>query len=178
MSYRIEYAYAIAKEEAQRFPDARDRFVVAVLGGDNNVYETNTKRARSWDVSFFGTEIQVLKRAVYFAGACESGCLKPGGRSATPEAYISKIRRLLKRAKPLEEGTWSWAAEIRIPTHHEGIRFLSSRGYEGCSQTQYGEALLTFSIPYEDRNIAFEFADQYPDLPPWMLARVRGLQRA
>ena len=62
------------------------------------------KRARSWEVCMLGSAEQVLKQAVYFAGACEGGSLKPGSRDCSPEAYIRRIRRLIEDDAPPARG--------------------------------------------------------------------------
>ena len=59
MSYRIEYQWASWKLSASPETGGVDRFVTG-------------KRVRSWDVCMLGSAVQVLRQAVYFAGACEA----------------------------------------------------------------------------------------------------------
>ncbi len=67
MSYRIEYQFAVFVDDST----ATRRYVVAIEGGDNNLYENRSgRRVRHWESTMLGTETTVLKRAVYFAAAC------------------------------------------------------------------------------------------------------------
>mgnify|MGYP006379730483 CR=1 FL=1 len=105
MSYRIEYQWASWKLSASPETGGVDRFVIAIEGGDNNLRDAVTgKRVRSWDVCMLGSAVQVLRQAVYLAGACEGGSLKPGSRDCSPEAYIRRIRRLIEEGAPPARG--------------------------------------------------------------------------
>ena len=117
MSYRIEYQWACWKLTAGPDTGGVDRFVVAIEGGDNNLRDAVTgKRARSWEVCMLGSAEQVLKQAVYFAGACEGGSLKPGSRDCSPEAYIRRIRRLIEDDAPPARGCWY--PSVRVAEAH------------------------------------------------------------
>lgn len=117
MSYRIEYQWTSWKLTAGPDTGGVDRFVVAIEGGDNNLRDAVTgKRARSWEVCMLGSAEQVLKQAVYFAGACEGGSLKPGSRDCSPEAYIRRIRRLIEEDTPPARGCWY--PSVRVAEAH------------------------------------------------------------
>jgi hypothetical protein len=173
MSYRIEYQWAVF-----RVPEAVDlaapRLIVAIEGGDNNVREARTgKRARRWDVCMIGTASQVLKQAVYFAGACEGGLLKPAGRDASPEAYIRRIRRLVEQESRPNSGAWS--PDIRVPENHPAAPFAQQLGLSTDSEVRYDQKRVRVLLTHEQRNRVFDFLDRFPDLMGWQLASVCGL---
>lgn len=180
MSYRIEYQWAVFVERA--LPGCTDgvpRFVVCIEGGDNNLYDSCTgKRSRSWDVSMLGTKEQVLKRAVYFAGSCEGGMLKPNGRDMTPEGYVAKIRRLIDSAlvSTPDLGIAYWFPEIRLGVGDPAIAFLQARGMRFAMEKWYGEDVCRAENDREMRHLVFEVLDHFPNIPAWSLARVGGLR--
>ena len=52
MSYRIEYDWVAVRLPKQRIESAyEDHFILASLGGDNNIYSRDGKRPRSWSLS-------------------------------------------------------------------------------------------------------------------------------
>jgi hypothetical protein len=168
MSYRIEYQWVAYRETV----NGGDRFVVAIEGGDNNVW-TGSKRARSWSACMLGTADQVLRQAVYFAGACEGGSLKPAGRDCTPEAYIRRIRRLIAGASPCAPGRWYPAVEL--DPAHSAVAFLVDHGCERRDLTRFGSPVAAFELRESQRSLVFELADRFPDLMAWALAKVSGL---
>jgi hypothetical protein len=81
MSYRIEYDWVAVRLPKQRIESAyEDHFILASLGGDNNIYSRDGKRPRSWSCMALGMHWEVMQRAVEFSAACEGGSLKPHGR--------------------------------------------------------------------------------------------------
>ena len=95
--------------EAIRFPKEitghyADRFLVAELGGDNNVRCARTnKRARSWYATAIGMEWEVIGKACEIAASCSGGMTKLRGCATKPESYIRAYRKALANAKTLEE---------------------------------------------------------------------------
>lgn len=177
MSYRIEYQWACWRLPAGHRPGSVTRFVVAIEGGDNNLCDAVTgKRARSWDVCMLGTASQVLKRAVYFAGACEGGSLKPGSRDCTPEAYIRRIRRLLEgdHAAPSQG---NWYPRVRVPESHPLVTHAQQLGLPMAREQRYGDWFALIDLEVSQRDLVFDFADKFPDLHGWQLAEVAGLPR-
>ena len=171
MSYRIEYQYASFRVP---LPDGTVRHVIAVEGGDNNLCDSVTnKRSRSWEVCFIGTAFQVLKQAVYFAGACEGGCLKPLGRDAKPEAYISRIRRLIEGAEISMQGRWY--PSVQVPSAHPLVEHARALDLASTTDMQFGREVTHISIPPDQHHLVFTFKDQFPDLHAWNLAKVSGL---
>ena len=174
MSYRIEYQWHAFRADASRFEDGEPRFVVAVEGGDNNLYDYVTnRRSRNWDVCMIGTARQVLMQAVRFAGACEGGSFKPGGRDCRPEAYIARIRRLLETERLAAGG--AWFPHVRLPQEHGAVPYLLARGFTLGSEVHYGEARVTVEVPPDRVDLPFDLVDRFPDLMGWQLARVAGL---
>lgn len=174
MSYRIEYQWASWKLSASPEGGGIDRFVVAIEGGDNNLRDAVTgKRVRSWDVCMIGSTEQVLRQAVYFAGACEGGSLKPGSRDCSPEAYIRRIRRLIEEGTPPAGGCWY--PSIRIAEEHPLAVYAKHVGLAIEREQRYGDWFARVLLPEERRNLVFDFADRFPDLRGWQLAAVSGL---
>ena len=104
MSYRIEYDWVAIRLPKERIESAyEDHFILASLGGDNNVYRSDGKRPRRWSCMALGMSWQVMQTVVEFAAACEGGSLKPHGRWMKPEAYITRLRRVVADAVSLEE---------------------------------------------------------------------------
>jgi hypothetical protein len=175
MSYRLEYQYcAFTHQMPERADDVR--LVVAVEGGDNNLYEGSSgKRVRSWEVCMLGTFDQVLKQAVYLAGACEGGCLKPHGRDCKPESYIARIRRLI--TTPQEPAQGCWYPHVRVPRGHALEGAAASLGLATTVETRFGIDYARIEVGPDQRHLVFEFMDRFPDLNPWSLAGVAGLPR-
>lgn len=120
MSYWIEYqACCLVITAGFRGVD-RDRYVIAIEGGSNNMTERDacvrTRRARDWSIGMIGTERQVLRQAVATAASCEGHGLRLRGRSTSPEAYIRRVRRLL--ANPLNEARRHLVLRASVPCDH------------------------------------------------------------
>ena len=171
MSYRLEYQYAVFVDDSA----ATRRYVVAIEGGDNNCYENRSgRRSRSWDATMLGPESSVLKRAVYFASACPGGSLKPMGRDCTPESYIARIRRLLTTATPLTSAGY-WSPDVQLPKGHAAVEFARSLGLQTSDAVSYGRPIERVEISRDRRNLIFDIAESFPDLPAWTLVTVGGL---
>lgn len=168
MSYRIEYQWACFREPGTH----GDRFVVAIEGGDNNVW-IGSKRARCWSVCMLGSADQVLRQTVYFAGACEGGGLKPGGRDCSPEAYIRRIRRLLDDAALPSVGRWY--PSIELNENHPAVQYLGKRGCERRDVVRYGHRFAAYELRQGEHALVFDLAAEFPDLMAWNLAKVSGL---
>jgi hypothetical protein len=100
--------HIVDRIEAIRFPKeatglCHDDYLVAELGGDNNVRDNRGRRARSWSATAIGQEWEVIKQACEFAACCSGGMLKLRGRVTKPEAYIRAYRKALATAATLEE---------------------------------------------------------------------------
>lgn len=55
MSYRIEYDWVAIRLPKERIESAyEDHFILASLGGDNNVYRSDGKRPRRWSCMALG----------------------------------------------------------------------------------------------------------------------------
>ncbi len=120
-----------------------------------------------------GSAEQVLKQAVYFAGACEGGSLKPGSRDCSPEAYIRRIRRLIEDYAPPARGCWY--PFVRVAEAHP-LAILATRLDLMIEREQrHGEWFARVALSNERRNLIFDFADRFPDLRGWQLAAVSGL---
>ena len=177
MSHRIEYQWACWRVHASPGQGAMPRFVIAIEGGDNNLCDAVTdKRSRSWDVCMLGTASQVLKRAVYFAGACEGGSLKPGSRDCTPEAYIRRIRRLIEGEAPAP-AQGNWYPRVRIPESHPLATHARQLGLPLVREQRFGDWFALIDLNVSQRDLVFDFADKFPDLHGWQLAEVGGLPR-
>lgn len=176
MSYRLEYQWAIFPVHTSLTPATR--YLIAIEGGDNNVYNNDTnKRSRRWEVCLLGSATQVLKQAVYLAGACEGGCLKPRGQWCTPEAYIRRIRCLIEKPPTLPPRS-HWHPQIEIPVDHPAVDFLRPYGWTMTPKTWYGDTVMTVHIPETHHSIIFRLKDEFPDLAPWRLAHVTGLRHS
>jgi hypothetical protein len=175
MSYRLEYQWGAFHIPADALGLAQDRFIVAIEGGDNNVRETKTgRRVRSWDACMIGTAEQVLKQAVYYAGACEGGSLQPYGRCCTPEAYIRRIRRLIDGPTYLQNGWWS--AQLSVNAVHAIVADVRRLGLELRIERSYGEERAIVPFPQERHPEFFWLVDRYiGELPAWRFAEVSGL---
>ena len=171
MSYRIEYQFAVFVDDST----ATRQYVVAIEGGDNNLYENRSgRRVRHWEATMLGTETSVLKRAVYFAAACPGGGLKPMGRDCTPESYVARIRRLITAATPTAASGY-WYPDVRLPKAHAAVRHARSLRLAVDPDTCYGDRIERVRIPADRRDLVFEFAARFPDLAAWSLVKVAGL---
>lgn len=177
MSYTIEYQWGAFRIAAGEIGAAEDRYVVAIENGSNNCYDhsgRNARRARSWSACMIGTAEQVLMQAVSFAGDCEGGMLKPGGRDCSPESYIRRIRRLLAGPEYLSRGCW--LPEIRVEPGHPVVAGARAIGLEPREEQTYGSTRSVIDFPRERLAEYFALVDRHiEDLPAWSLAQVRGL---
>lgn len=177
MSYRIEYQWAVFLVAGGPLGLSEDRFIVAIQGGDNNVYEADSgRRARSWEACLVGTRTQVLRQAVYFAGACEGGGLKPHGRDCTPESYIRRIRRLLEDTRDTPAQGY-WRPRLRVAPDHPVTVELRQCGVEPQEELRYGTSRTVFDVPAEHLATYFQLIDRYyNELPAWSWIEVGGLR--
>ncbi len=174
MSYEIIYQYHVFKVDSSQAGDQEPRYVVAVEMGSNNCYVGN-KRSRSWNVLAVGTHIEVLRQVVRMASSCEGGMLKPGGKDCTPEALISKFRRLLALATVDDNGDGWWTPLVTTADQamQERATALGAKLSEDtfCGQPRvkadFGESLKGY----------FKFVTaHHMDLYGWHLCRVGGLR--
>jgi len=85
--------------------DSDTTYLVAQLGGDNNLRHTETNhRVRSWYPTAIGKEWQVIGRAADLSSDCAGGSMRfTGRRDTTPESFIRAYRSALKDALTLDE---------------------------------------------------------------------------
>jgi hypothetical protein len=176
MSYVIEYQYAMFCLSTTETGLEEDRYVVAIEAGSNNSYDGcggNARRSRQWSICMLGTETQVIQRAVYAAGGCEGGMLKPMGRDCSPEAYISRIRRLLA-GEPENEGFW--IPEIRAGSDHPIVADMRAAGIDLHEEKVWDHRETRAAFPRRRLGEFFRLVDRYhTDLPGWAFGRVYGL---
>lgn len=105
MSHRIEFDFAAWRIPAMDAGTPEDQFVVASLGGDNNVIAQSGAVARKWSANCLGTKRDVIRQACMLAKSCEGGSVQlPGRKWISPENYIARYRRLLDDAPHISEG--------------------------------------------------------------------------
>lgn len=167
MSHRIEYEFRTFLEVLPVSVNP-NRYVVCVLGGDNNVYDHDGKRARSWDVSMVGDANAVLRKAVEYSADCEGGMLKLYGRETSPETYIRRIRRALAEAAPLDAFRY-WTPNVQVSPDSPVVAYAQRRGLPVTPFKRYGEDWLRVEIDHAKRAIVFDIAAAFPDLPGWRL---------
>ncbi len=179
MSYRIEYQWTAFAIAGAPLGLAEDRYVIAIEGGDNNVYDRYTsKRSRDWEACMVGTRNQVLRQAVKFSGACESGCLKPHGQDCTPERYIRRIRRLLDSAKEAD-ARGHWRPRLRAAADHPAVAELRQLGLEPRQEQRYGVTSAVIEVPGEHLGAYFQVIDRHVHaLQAWCWISVSGLPRS
>ncbi len=179
MSYRIEYQWAAFLVTGASLGLDEDRYIVAIECGDNNVYDTITnKRSRSWEACMVGTRTQVLRQAVYFAGACEGGGLQPRGRYCTPESYIRRIRRLLDDASG-PEAHGHWQPRLRVGPDHPAVAELQQWGLEPREEKRYGAIYAVVDVPPEHLGAYFALIGRQGDpLSVWSWIAVSGMPRS
>lgn len=174
MSYEIIYQYHVHRVSGEEAGDGVDRYVLSVEMGSNNCCDHNGKRSRSWQVFALGTHDEVLRQAVRIGSSCEGGMLKPGGRDCTPEAFIGKVRRLLKKAQEPGQVRGWWTPEVRVgePAVAERAREL---GASVAEEKLYGQ---TVSIARFEGKLAefFKFVtEQHRSMYGWQMGKVHGL---
>jgi hypothetical protein len=176
MSYRIEYQWAVFRVAGAPLGLAEDRYIVAIEGGDNNLYDTHTnKRSRSWEACMVGTFAQTLRQAVYFAGACEGGGLKPHGRDCSPESYIRRIRRLLEDAGA-SPARGHWRPRLCVAPVHPAVAELRQLGMEPREERRYGTNYAVIDVPPKHLGAYFQVIDRHQEaLHTWCWIEVYGL---
>ena len=172
MSYRIEYQWICFAIDGDHAPGLiTPRWVVAIEGGDSNLYAAGTRgRARDWSLGMIGTSEQVLTQAVRSAAACESGQLKPRGQRCTPEAYIHRIRRLLTR--PRRDTLSCIALGAQVLAGHPLVASAADQGFELCPFSQYGQDRVKVLVRPERWAAFFDLVDdaiESGSVMPWQL---------
>lgn len=192
MSSRIEFGYAAWRIPGAELGKSEDQFLVAALGGDNNLISQSGAVARSWSAVCIGTHQDVIRQACRLAKSCEGGSVQmPGRRCLTPEAYIAKFRRLMVDAPHISAGykgewfgkqfTISESVE-RIDTlredHPEEIARLYAYREPTKTQDWYSKADKlgwTFSTDPEEMKLFFSVLPIFlGKVFAWNLAKVRG----
>ena len=181
MSYRLEYQYCAFRIDPVDANLGQPRFVVAIEGGDNNCYSQvwtgsgyRERRSRSWSVCMIGTAHQVLKQAVYFAGACEGGSLQPHGKACSPESYIGRIRRLVEKYSEPPAGS-AWFPDVKVPEGHPCVPHAEALSLAMTTEISHGRPHVLIDIPRGRSDLLFDIVDRFPDLMGWQLAGVIGL---
>jgi len=142
----------------------RPVYLVAELGGDNNVTDCSTgRRARNWCASAIGEEWEVVGCAARSSASCAGGMLRLAGRSeTTPEAFIRAYRKALSLAFTMEQATHlglGITLRIRLPmtpTEDQavGVKYrrqdLAAAGRIGKAVDHYGTAGEVFSFDCND----------------------------
>ena len=149
--------HIVDRIEAIRFPkeitgNYADVFLVAELGGDNNVRCARTdRRARTWSATAIGEEWSVIGQACRFAAGCSGGMTKLHSRVTKPESYIRAYRKALANAATMEEtrrvkGLWL-KARIRIEDRNGWhYKELQEAGRTPRETTEYGTAYAIFDF--------------------------------
>ena len=124
-----------------------------------------------------GTQQQVLRQAVTAAASCEGMSLRPGGRTSTAEAYIGRIRRLLKQAR--DDVTGHITLQATVPQGHALVSRAIQFGLVETRQQRYGTAESVLA-PGDDLNWGayFRAIDPFLEshaLDPYSLGCVWGL---
>lgn len=188
MSYRIEYNYAVFREDPHEVPGLTEScYVVAIEGGCNNTYESwpPNKRTRDWTVEMIGTKDEVLIQAVRAAAYCESGDLRPlNRRDATPESYIRRIRRLIE-TPPRHATTAQWMPSITLDEDHPVLALAAT-----LPGARLGKSFIKWAGTAPRRTVTFDLTDRsvlsgyFRRVAPflltekvraWQLAEVSGL---
>jgi hypothetical protein len=177
--------HIVDRIEAIRFPAEatghyRDRYLVAELGGDNNVRCARTnRRARTWSATAIGEEWEVIGQACRFAAACAGGGTKLHGRATKPESYIRAYRKALESAATMEEARAKGiglTARIRISGEKEEqwrAKELQKKGRPPRETTEYGKSYAEFTFDLaKPEELALWL--EYCHGPAWHNAEVYG----
>lgn len=188
MNFDIEFQWACFSITTALCRDLDEpRFVVAIERGSNGLVEIGVssgrpRLARSWSIGMIGTHRQVMRRATHAAAACESGSLRPGGRRCTPEAYISRVRRLLARPHDIDATERHIALAISVCAIHPVAQLERTDGFTYYEHEQLHTPCVKL-IPRGPAQWACYFAlvDPFLDdfsLHPANLGEVQGLSRS
>jgi hypothetical protein len=184
MSIRIVDRILAVKLPKERTAHYEDCFIVAELGGDNNVINCRTnRRARSWYATAVGPEWSVIGEACNRAAGCSGGMLKLHGRHTEPETYIRAYRKALREAAvglreaagvhglriqgwllfsdkdKLDRGKWAWESLVKLRqpgTYDPGFGIYSA---------------FRFDVENPED---FKVWSQYRYGPAWYSAEIRG----
>jgi len=183
MSYWIEYQAAAFMLPADELGADQARYVVATEGGSNNSSvrdrDGRERRTRDWSIAMIGTQVQVLRQTVRIAAECEGYGLRLKGRACTPEAYIGRIRRLLRHATP--DFRRHVVLSPTVPDGHELVPVATAAGYVVYPDSWLGETRVKLIPQRQDEthwSDYFSMLDPYLDagsLQPLRLGEVFGL---
>ena len=134
-----------------------DIYIVAELGGDNNVRNARTgRRARDWSVTAIGPEWSVIGQACRYAAGCSGGMTKLRGRATKPESYIRAYRKALANAalgfQAAAERKLRFTARTRFSADEEQSYQFSqlSKTRTPEKTTWYGEPIKVFHFDLGD----------------------------
>jgi hypothetical protein len=149
-----------------------DQFLVAELGGDNNVTDNRGRRARTWSATAIGQEWEIIGQACQFAAGCSGGMVKLRGRVTKPESYIRAYRKAIAEAKSLTE------SELRIVARIQFIGSTDNYAYKELAKfkTPRIEKLWGDNATIFDFALPSELATwlQHRKQPAWHCAEVSG----
>lgn len=181
MSYRIEYQWMCLPITAN-FAEglSETHYVIAIEGGCNNLTTVDRdgreRRSREWEVGMIGTERQILRQTTRFASACEGAMLRPRGRTCTPEAYIRRIRRLLKTPKGPSWTLGHLGLGARLPAAHPLVSGAEEPGFSYFPERRFGEDFVKLIPTWRDQWARyFELLGPYLDdfsLSPWSTGHI------
>lgn len=179
MSYEIIYQTKVMTERHESVDGGETKFVYCIEAGSNNCYDSRNRRSRSWQVIALGSFDEVLRQMVKMSGSCEGGMLKPGGRDATPEAFIKRVRSLLNKALKDGEagptGGW-WAPSVRVDDADEAtVQVVKGLGATLVEDQWYGQRRVRADFG-DDKAAFWSFVrGQSRNKYGWQFANVHGL---
>jgi len=157
------------------------------LGGDNNMTTMHRGRevgSRRWILSALGDQCDIIRDACKSAAYCEGGGMRfSGERHTTPEAYIRRIRSVLKNAVNISDAIrgfgFSLTATLSIDRASErgknwasAIELLST----DVTRQEEGDIYRWRLSPLQNMvHAAHLFARSHLDVrDPWSFAEVTG----
>lgn len=152
MSFTIEYnkqIFHIENENKERI------YFLFIRQGDNNVYDANGLRAKSWKFVKAGTEKELWKEIGCRLGYVNGGSLQKavgfGAEYYTEEDYIKQYRSKFRNSKPLETMLSKFSIEAFIYLREE---------FEKQEHKATQELLQSFISKYEMKNCGHDYYDE------------------
>lgn len=184
MSTHIIDGIAAVKFPKERTGYSIDYYLIATLGGDNNLIDCRTnKRARSWNPWRAGQHYTCLAWACEFAGDFCGGTIRMG--RATPEGFIKACRKCLDTAPDYDsrdaifrigETAITFDAEQREERKYYFERLVQQRGPAESRKAVYLRGDVdAFPFDFTNPREAAVFIEHLPyKTPLWHHLRIHG----
>ena len=156
MSYRVEFTRTVIAMPG-------GLYALMSYGGDNNLTTTRGGKGERiycrWWLQHVGDKTSLMKLSCLLGADCESGYLKPRGRSVSAEGYIRSTREMVKEAPMFPShcqrtnvslpSSLTFAANLDVlQSNPEAKLIFALMG--GKEEKSYGDVEVRMDVPIDE----------------------------